>query len=132
VSFARPLRALLVAVALLAVAGPLQAASALIRVEPSSFDFGRALPGKALRKQFVLRNAGDAELVIERVDTSCHCTAAIAGSTRLLPGRSTALTVSLDTSGLRGHVERRVLVRSNDPKTPLVELKIQATVEAAR
>jgi hypothetical protein len=100
----------------------------LIRVEPDAFDFGRALPGRTLRKEFTLRNAGGAELVIQGVSTTCGCTAAIAGETRLRPGRSTPLSVSLQTRDYRGRVERRVLVRSNDPKTPLVELTVSATV----
>jgi hypothetical protein len=107
------------------------AAAPAIRVEPESFDFGRTLPGRTLRKEFTLRNAGDAELVIDGVTTTCGCTAAIAGAKRLPPGRSTPLSVTLETRDSRGRVERRVLVRSNDPKTPLVEVKVEATVEPA-
>jgi hypothetical protein len=113
-----------------AFAAPVAAAPApVVRVEPDAFDFGRALPGRSLRKEFTLRNAGDAELVIDGVSTTCGCTAAIAGAKRLAPGRSTPLTVTLETRDYRGHVERRVLVRSNDPITPLLELKVEATVE---
>lgn len=100
-----------------------------IRVEPDRFDFGRTRPGHTLRKEFTLRNAGASELVIQGVSTTCGCTAAIAGETHLKPGRSTPLSVSLQTRDYRGRVERRVLVRSNDPKTPLVELTVSATVE---
>ncbi|HVO12547.1 MAG TPA: DUF1573 domain-containing protein [Vicinamibacteria bacterium] len=99
------------------------------RVEPASFDFGKALPGRTLKKEFVLKNAGEATLVIEGVSTTCGCTAAIAGATRLPPGRSTSLSVTLQTRDYRGPVERRVLVRSNDPKTPLLEVRVRATVE---
>jgi hypothetical protein len=101
----------------------------VVRVDPAGFDFGRALPARSLRKEFTLRNSGDAELVIDGVSTTCGCTAAIAGAKRLAPGRSTPLTVTLETRDYRGHVERRVLVRTNDPKTPLLELKVEATVE---
>ena len=51
--------------------------SAEISVEPASFDFGKALPDKVLEKQFSIRNFGDADLVIERVTTTCGCTAAL-------------------------------------------------------
>ncbi len=101
----------------------------LIRVEPAEFDFGKALPGRTLKKEFTLRNAGEAPLVVEGVSTTCGCTAAIAGANRLAPGQSTPLTVTLETREYRGLVARRVLVRSNDPKTPLVEVKVRATVE---
>jgi hypothetical protein len=100
-----------------------------IRVEPEAFDFGRALPGKTLRKEFTLRNFGDAELVIEGVTTTCGCTAAISAKTRLEAGGSTQLTVSLETRSYSGKLERQVLVKSNDPKTPLLTVRVSATVE---
>ncbi len=121
--------------AALALGAPVQKAATapsevpVIRVEPEAFDFGRALPGRTLRKEFTLRNAGAAELVIEGVSTTCGCTAAIAGETHLKAGRSTSLSVTLQTRDYRGRVERRVLVRSNDPRTPLLELSVAATVE---
>jgi len=122
----------------LAAAGALAAAAprgateegARLRVEPASFDFGRALPEKTLRKEFTLRNLGDRELVIEGVSTTCGCTAAVTGEKRVAPGRSTPLTVTLETRQYRGRVERKVLVRSNDAKTPLLEIGVSATVEA--
>jgi hypothetical protein len=102
-----------------------------IAVEPDAFDFGKALPGKTLRKEFTLRNFGDAELVIENVSTSCGCTAALASDKQVKPGGSTLLRVTLETRSYSGRVERQVLVRSNDPATPLLTVKVSATVEAA-
>jgi hypothetical protein len=99
-----------------------------VRVAPASFDFGRTLPHRTLRKEFTLRNAGERDLVIEKVTTSCGCTAAIAGETTLKPGRTTPLTVTLETRDGRGRIERKVLVRSNDPATPLLEVAVSATV----
>jgi hypothetical protein len=103
-----------------------------IRVDPDGFDFGRALPGKTLSKEFALRNFGDAELVIEGVSTTCGCTAAIMAETKLAPGGSTQLRVTFETRNYVGKVERQVLVRSNDPKTPVLTLKLSANVEKAR
>ncbi len=100
-----------------------------IRVEPASFDFGHALPQQRLRKEFRLRNVGDQDLVIGKVRTSCGCTAAELQTTRLPPGASTALKVQLYTPGRPGRVEKLVLVNSNDPRTPLLEIKVQATVD---
>jgi hypothetical protein len=101
-----------------------------IRVEPESFDFGHALPGKTLRKEFTLRNFGDAELVIEGVSTTCGCTAALTAQSRVKPGGSTSLSVTLETRRYSGKVERQVLVRSNDKKTPLLRVLVSATVAA--
>jgi hypothetical protein len=103
-----------------------------IRVEPESFDFGRALPGKTLRKDFRISNFGDAPLTIDGVSTTCGCTAALAAESRVEPGGSTVLRVTLQTRRDFGRVEREVLVRSNDPKTPLSRVRVVATVEAPK
>ena len=100
-----------------------------IRVEPEGFDFGRAQRGKTLRKDFTLRNFGDAELVIEGVSTTCGCTAALTAESRVEPGGSTSLRVTFETRSYSGRVERHVLVRSNDPKKPLLQVRVSATVE---
>jgi hypothetical protein len=102
-----------------------------IRVDPDGFDFGRALPNKTLSKEFALRNFGDAELVIEGVSTTCGCTAAIMAASKVAPGGSTQLRVTFETRNYIGKVERQVLVRSNDPKTPVLTLKLSANVEKA-
>jgi len=122
----------LAAAALLAGAAPASVRAEegpRLRVEPLAFDFGRTLPGRTLRKEFTLRNLGDRDLVIEGVSTTCGCTAAVAGEKTIPPGRSTPLAVTLQTRDYRGRVERKVLVRSNDAKTPLLEIAVQATVE---
>jgi hypothetical protein len=99
-----------------------------IRVEPTRFDFGRVLPGRTLRKEFRLRNLGDQALVIGRISRSCGCTGAIVEETTVEPGGSTPLRVWVETRDARGAIEERVVVRSNDPDTPLLEVVLQATV----
>ncbi len=114
-----------------AVARPEDGAAApRIRVEPERFDFGDVLPGKTLRKEFTIRNFGNAPLELENVSTTCGCTAALAGAKRVEPGGSTSLRVTFETRRFSGKVERKVLVRSNDPKTPLLEVTLGATVGA--
>jgi len=108
------------------------AAAPRIRVEPEGFDFGKTQRGKTLRKDFTIRNFGEAELVIEGVSTTCGCTAALAAQSRVEPGGRTVLRVTFDTRTFSGKVERDVLVRSNDPKTPLVQVRVSATVAAER
>jgi len=128
--FAALALAALIAVSLGADEKP--AAAPRIRVEPETFDFGKAQAGKSLRKDFTIRNFGDAELVIEGVSTTCGCTAALAAQSRIEPGGRTLLRVTFDTRTFSGKVERQVLVRSNDPKTPLVQVRVSATVAAER
>ena len=108
------------------VAGP------RIAVEPPSFDFGKALPQKALRREFNIRNFGDQDLVIENVSTTCGCTAAPLDPAKKVvkAGGSTALRVTLITPSAPGRMSQSVLVRSNDPERPTFEIKVYATVVA--
>jgi hypothetical protein len=101
-----------------------------IVVEPASFDFGQALPGKTLHKEFLIRNHGTEDLAIEGISTTCGCTAALADRQKIRPGASTVLRVSLETRNYPGPVQRLVLVRSNDPTRALFEVKLQVTVTA--
>jgi hypothetical protein len=103
-----------------------------IAVEPASFDFGKALPQKALVREFNIRNFGDEDLVIESVSSSCGCTAALLDPARKVvkAGGSAPLRVTLTTSGSPGRMSKSVLLRSNDPSRPAFEIKLQATVVA--
>jgi hypothetical protein len=122
--------ALLVSVAGASTTDAEEAKAPRIAVDPAAFDFGKALQNKTPPKDFVLRNLGATDLEISRVSTTCGCTAALAASTVIKPGASTTLSVDLQTRTYTGKVERRILIESNDAKSPL-ELKVQATVVAA-
>lgn len=99
-----------------------------IVVEPASFDFGKAVQNKTLQKEFSIRNFGSEDLVIENVSTTCGCTAALLSDKVVKPGSTTPLRVSLETRTYSGKVERKVLIRSNDPETTLAEVKVEVTV----
>lgn len=99
-----------------------------IRVEPEGFDFGRVLPRRTLRKEFRLLNLGEGPLEITGVSKSCGCTRAVVGETTLAPGASTTLNVEVETRTSHGRIQQQVIVRSNDPQTPLLEVKLTATV----
>jgi len=126
---------LLALAALLAADAPAQEKNAptsqgpRIRVEPESFDFGKAAQNKTLRKEFSIRNFGNEDLVIESVSTTCGCTAALTESKLVKPGGTTTLRVSLETRAYKGRVERSVMVRSNDQKAGLLEVKVVVMVE---
>jgi hypothetical protein len=109
------------------------AAAPRLAVEPTAFDFGRALQKRQLQKQFVLRNHGDATLLLQAPESDCGCTAALLNEhdRELAAGRSTTLLVTLDTRENEGRVTHQVLLRSNDPERPVVVLNVSATVERA-
>jgi len=110
---------------------PAAAGGARISVEPSSFDFGKAIQNKTLQKEFQIRNVGEADLVIDSVTTSCGCTVAEGYTKVVKPGASTHLQVSLQTRTSNGKLQKSVLIKSNDPTKGLFELKLEATVSPA-
>jgi hypothetical protein len=102
-----------------------------ISISPERFDFGSVLPEKELTREFVVRNVGSADLVIEKVAPSCGCTIVKKYDSLVKPGTSTVLHVVLTTPRAAGKLQKSVLVRSNDPARATVELKLEATVGAA-
>ena len=120
--------ALLLAVQLGAESAKPPAKGPRIAVEPGAFDFGKALKNRSLTKEFSIRNFGTEDLVIENVSTTCGCTAALADTKVVKPGASTPLRVTLETRNYSGHVERKVLIKSNDSAKATYEVKVEATV----
>jgi Protein of unknown function (DUF1573) len=107
-------------------------AGARLAVEPAAFDFGKVRPEKTLLKELMLRNFGDAELVIKKVSTTCGCTVAGAYLTRVAPGASTTLRIAFTTPAVPGRTQQTVAIETNDPERPRVEVKVSATVVAPR
>jgi hypothetical protein len=122
VKFARLLALALLAPLANAAGGP------HIALDPESWDFGRTLANRVLEKQFSLMNVGEADLVIDGISTTCGCAAALLSEKTLRPGQSATLKVTFATRGFEGHVERKVLLRSNDRGRDPLEIKLQATV----
>ncbi len=102
-----------------------------IAVEPVSFDFGPALQNKTLSREFLIRNFGGSELVIESVSTTCGCTVGQLDTRTLKPGMAVPLRVSLETRSYSGALQRSVLIRSNDPTKALLEVRVLAQVQPA-
>ncbi len=121
------------AVFVLAASGSWAAPAPRLAVEPGGFDFGHALQRRQLQKQFVLRNYGDATLVLEQPESDCGCTAALLDERdrELAPGRNATLLVTFDTRESEGRVIHQVLLRSNDPERPVIVLSVSATVRRA-
>ncbi len=99
-------------------------------LDPELWDFGRTLKGRVLEKEFTLRNVGDSDLVIDKITTTCGCTAALLDEKTLKPGKHAKLKVNFETRDYEGRIERKVLLRTNDRSRDPLEIKLQATVLA--
>jgi hypothetical protein len=99
-----------------------------IQAVAPTYDFGTVLEGTPVKHEFMVKNVGQADLVIGQVQTSCGCTVAQSEKKRLAPGEETQLPVTFDTRHERGHANRRIDVYTNDPQTPDLALEIQGVV----
>lgn len=99
-----------------------------IAVGESDYNFGRLLKGEKLQKTFHFKNVGDAPLVVERVRTSCGCTAALLSAEELAPGESGEVTTTFDSTRFRGPVVKTIYLYTNDPKQQVTQFFLRGTV----
>jgi len=107
--------------------GTVLAAPTLI-VEQLTHDFGEIIQGDKITETFRFRNAGDKVLEISRLRSSCGCTAALLTSRRLEPGAMGELTLTFNSSGFKGSVQKRVTFSTNDPAHPSVGFVLKGKV----
>ncbi|MDI6793653.1 MAG: DUF1573 domain-containing protein [bacterium] len=95
----------------------------------SSHDFGPVEEGDVATYNFVVKNTGGSRLVLERVNTSCGCTAALPQEHEIAPGDTTTIQVSFNSKGRTGQsVNKTVTVYSNDPENAQARLTITGSV----
>lgn len=106
-----------------------EGAQPVIDVVEKIKDFGTVPKGDKIRATFDVRNTGKAPLEITQVRPTCGCTVASFDRT-IPPGGTGKIAAEVDTTGFSGPISKAVLVFSNDPATPQVNLVIKADVRA--
>lgn len=97
----------------------------MIQFETNFCDLGKlTAPGK-VSGVFKFKNAGAALLELAQPDTSCGCTVAKVSPDRLAPGQTGLITYTINLDHVMGQVQKQIMVHSNDPKTPEVDLTVQ-------
>lgn len=92
------------------------------------YEFGDVVEGKVVNHDFVIYNAGDDILKIEKVRASCGCTAANPTKDALAPGDSAKITVSFNTARRVGPQRKHVYVFSNSVENPEFRMTFTANV----
>ena len=92
-------------------------------------DFGTVAKGEKVHAIFEVRNTGKAPLEITQVRPTCGCTVASFDRT-IAPGGTGKIAAEVDTTGFTGPISKAVLVFSNDPATPQLNLVLKADVRA--
>lgn len=100
-----------------------------IKFDTATWDFGTMYQQEKVSHDFVYRNLGKGPLQIEKVKTSCGCTAAEPSHREILPGQQGALSVTFSSGHFRDRVTKLVYVDTNDPEEPRVTLTITGVVK---
>lgn len=106
---------------------PAQGSPRLVCYEPN-YDFGRQNSIDIVEHSFVVKNEGNAPLIIRRVKQFCRCTAGKLSKNVLQPDEETTIDVQLVLYGLSGVVHKKILMESNDPYKPEEALYITGRV----
>jgi len=96
--------------------------------EHESWDFGRVNQGEMLTHVFSFSNEGNDALHINKVRTSCGCTAALVSEEKVLPGKTGEIKVDFNTQGYEGEVSKYIYVETNDPQNPKKQLTVTARI----
>jgi hypothetical protein len=120
---------LAVAVVALAVAALAQGAKPRAVFKETTHDFGKIKQGDVVSHEFVFKNDGRAPLVIDRVDVTCGCTAALVSDKTIPPGGEGKIKTTFDSRGYAGRLAKYVYLVSNDGENARRELSLVATVE---
>src|SRR6185369_13890395 len=105
---------------------PRQAAPRTV-VPFTSFSFGDVVRGEVISQVFVVRNVGDADLVIKDFKGDCGCTATRAIS--VIPaGKEGTVEAEVQTVSQSGQIAKTATLRTNDPEKPAVVFTLSANV----
>ena len=98
-----------------------------IDIKNTQHNFGVAYPNQLLHHDFAFSNQGDKSLIINKVTTTCGCTAAILAATTIMPSASSIVSITMSTRSPVKKSESATL-HTNDPMRPKIMISIEATV----
>lgn len=95
-----------------------------IEVAQKILDFGTVTKGDVIKADFSIRNTGTAPLEITQVRPTCGCT--VAKHDRIIaPGGTGMIHSEVDTAAFTGPNSKSILVFTNDPNNPQVNLVVK-------
>jgi hypothetical protein len=95
-----------------------------------TFDFGSRDASEVVNHTFELKNTGSTDLVITAVRPACGCTTAQLDKNVITPGETSKLGAQLSLAGRGGEIQKPILIESNDPAKPALQLAFKGVVGA--
>lgn len=113
----------------LSLAGTAHGAGPKLTIEQHDFNFGQVFQGEKVSHTFSFRNLGDGPLLIQKVRTSCGCTAALLSEMEVPAGEEGEIETTFDSGRFRGQVTKTVYLYTNDPVQPVAQFHIRGKVQ---
>ncbi len=107
-----------------------QFAPSKVEIDAVDYDFGFMNPMQTGRHAFVVRNAGERDLELKVVNTTCKCTVGEVGSQAVPPGGETTVTLEWNTASKVGHYAHGAWVNTNDPDRKQFFLRVMGRVQS--
>ena len=106
---------------------PAAAQSPKMAIAETTFDAGDVAKGSVIEHDFVVKNTGDADLLILSVKPACGCTTP--GFDKIVPaGGEGKITLKVDTARFKGQISKSASVTTNDASQPNLRLVVNANV----
>ncbi len=112
----------------LALSGTAYASPKIVFSE-GEYDFGKLEQGKNGEHVFRFSNAGSEPLKIDRIKTSCGCTASSTEKDLIQPGEEGEIKVVYKSKNRSGPFHQKIRVFTNDPEQQETILEIRGVVE---
>ena len=93
----------------------------------TSFNFGDVYTGEVISQIFVLKNEGNADLLISDFKGDCGCTVVRSDSV-IPPGKEGTAEVEVQTISQSGSIIKSAMLHTNDPSHPTIVFTITANV----
>jgi hypothetical protein len=103
---------------------------AQIEFEKEVIDYGEVEYASNGEREFVIKNTGDAPLIITKTKGSCGCTVPTKPTEPILPGKSAVIKVKYDTKRANQPFSKSITVTSNAVNFPTKVVKIKGKVLA--
>lgn len=97
-------------------------------LQGTKFDFGTIYRGQKVERTLVVKNNGDKQLDIARVDVSCGCTGTTMTNEHIPPGESAELLIKFNSSNFQGQIHKTVSIVSNDQNVPTTMVEFTGNV----
>jgi len=100
-----------------------------LETDTTVWDFGEKWSGEPAETTLTLRNTGSAPLHVDKIKTSCGCTAAKMDTQVLQPGQSEQVRVTYNTKKQTENVSQTIHVFSDDPDNSDLTVSVRGHVK---